>query len=139
MVPKWTRLLFVVAAVYDFGLGVLYLLAWRWIFAWCGIAPPNHPSYVQFAAATIAIFGIGFGMVAAAPQRNRDIIKLGILFKLAFGGMVVRYLFSEPVAPMWVAYGFCDLVFAAAFAVALRAIPPGGYTSSVATADSGTS
>ncbi|MBI2302640.1 MAG: hypothetical protein HYU66_27355 [Armatimonadetes bacterium] len=123
MVPKWIRPLFLGAAAYDLLFGLIYLVGWRAVYALFAIEPPNHPSYVQFAAATVAVFGLGFWMVAAAPQRNRDLIKLGVLFKLAYGGLVVRYLLTEHVAPVWVAFGACDLAFAAAFIAALRALP----------------
>ena len=124
MVSQWVRPLFLGAAAYDLVLGLLYLTAWRPIYQFCGIALPNHPSYVEFPAATVAIFGLGFWMVAQAPQRNRDLIKLGILFKVAFGGLMARYLLTERVAPLWVTLGALDLAFAAAFIAALRATPP---------------
>ena len=76
MTPGWIRPLFVVAAAYDLILGVVFGIAFKPIMTSFGIALPNHDAYVQLPAAMIAVFGIGFGFVAADPPRNRDIIKL---------------------------------------------------------------
>jgi len=123
MKHEWIRPLFVVAALYDFLLGAAFLLAWRDLYARFGVAPPNHPGYVQFGAATIAIFGIGFGFVAQAPARNRDIIKMGVLLKLAYSGTVLAYWAQHRIPAMWVPFAWADLAFLAAFVAALRALP----------------
>ncbi len=121
MKPEWIRPLFVVAALYDFVLGVAFLLAWSTIYARFGVAPPNHPGYIQFGAAAIAIFGVGFWFVAQAPERNRDIIKLGVLLKLAYAGTVLSYWAQGRIPAMWVPFAWADLVFLIAFLAAPRA------------------
>jgi hypothetical protein len=123
MKREWIRPLFVVAALYDFVLGVAFLLAWSSIYARFGIAPPNHPGYIQFGAAAIAIFGIGFWFVAQAPERNRDIIKLGVLLKIAYAGTVLTYWAQGRIPAMWVPFAWADLCFLATFVAALRALP----------------
>lgn len=123
MKREWIRPLFVVAALYDFGLGMAFLLAWSVIYARFGVAPPNHPAYVQFGAAAIAIFGVGFWWVAQAPERNRDIIKLGVLLKLAYASTVLTYWVQGRIPAMWVPFAWIDLVFMVAFLASLRALP----------------
>jgi hypothetical protein len=123
MKREWIRPLFVVAALYDFGLGVAFLLAWSRIYARFGIAPPNHPGYIQFGAAAIAIFGIGFWWVAQAPERNRDIIKLGVMLKLAYAGTVLAYWAQGRMPAMWVPFAWADLAFMVAFLASLRVLP----------------
>lgn len=122
MTAKWIRPMFWVAALYDLALGAAFLLAWRAIYAGFGVAPPNHPAYVQFAAAVVAIFGIGFGLVAQAPQRNRDLILLGILFKLAYVITVLSYWVRGQIPGMWVPFAWSDLAFALVFAAALTSL-----------------
>ena len=119
----WIRPLFVAAAAYDFGLGVLFLLAWPAIYARFGVTPPNHPGYVLFGAAAIAIFGVGFWFVSRAPERNRDIVKLGILVKLAYATTVLAYAARGRMPAMWVPFAWIDLAFLVAFVAALRALP----------------
>jgi len=126
MTPRWIRPLFVVAGLYDFLLGLLFLFAWQTIYTHFHIAYPNHAGYILFGAASIAIFGVGFLFVAAAPGRNRDIIKLGVLLKLAYSGTVLGFWFQNAIPFMWVPFAWCDLAFLVVFVVALRALPAPG-------------
>jgi hypothetical protein len=126
MKREWIRPLFLIAALYDFLLGVIFLLAWRAIYARFGITLPNHPAYIQFAAALIAIFGIGFWFVSRAPERNRDIIKLGILLKIAYSATVLFYQSQSAIPAMWVPFAWIDFAFMIAFFAALRALPAPG-------------
>jgi len=123
MKRNWIRPLFVLAALYDFGLGVTFLFAWSAIYSRFGVTPPNHPGYIQFGAAAIAIFGLGFWFVAQAPERNRDIIKLGVLLKLAYAGTVLTYWAQGRMPVMWVPFAWADLAFLVAFVGALLALP----------------
>jgi hypothetical protein len=120
---EWIGPLFYVAALYDALLGVIFLLAWRTVYERFGVTPPNHPAYIQFAAAVITTFGIGFWFVAMAPERNRDIIKLGVLLKLSYSTTVLAYWFQGRMPAMWVPFAWIDLVFLFAFLAALRAVP----------------
>lgn len=124
MKREWIRPLFLIAAAYDFILGLAYLVAYRPIFAGFGVAQPNHPGYVQLNAIFVIIFGLGFLLVARAPERNRDIIKLGVLLKLAYGGLVLTYWFMGNMPAMWLPWAVLDLLFMVAFLAALRALPP---------------
>jgi hypothetical protein len=129
MKRKWIRPLFVSAALYDLGLGLLFLFAFPAIFQRFGITLPNHPAYVQFSAALVAVFGLGYWFVAQAPERNRDLIKLGVLMKLAYSVIVLGYWSRNAIPVMWVPLAWIDLAFMAAFLAALRVLPapqPGG-------------
>lgn len=109
------RWLFVLAGLYDFVLGVGALLFFRDVYAHYNITLPNHDGYVQWGAAVVAIFGLAFWMVAANPSRNRDIITLGILFKLAYAGVVLYHWFYGSIPSIWVPFAWADLGFAALF------------------------
>lgn len=123
MKREWMRPFFVVAALYDIVLGALFLVAAEPIYWRFGVTPANHPAYVQFAAAVVLIFGIGFWFVARSPERNRDIIKLGVLFKIAYSGVVLGWWFQGRMPGMFVPFAWIDLVFLGAFLAALRALP----------------
>ena len=122
MKHEWIRPLFVVAGAYDFLLGVIFLVAPGAIYARFGVTPANHPAYVQFAAAVVVIFGIGFWFVARSPERNRDIIKLGVLLKLAYSSVVLGWWLRGQIPAMWVPFAWIDLVFLVAFVATLRAL-----------------
>ena len=120
---EWLRPFFVIAALYDLVLGVVFLLAWQQCYRYFNITPPNHPAYIQFAAAAVAIFGLGFWYVSRAPERNRDIIKLGVLLKLAYAITVLAYWFQGRMPGLWVPFAWIDLGFMFAFILALRTLP----------------
>ena len=123
MVPGWIRPYLLVLAIYDTVLGILFLIAYEAIYAAFGVTPPNHPAYVQFGAANVVIIGIGFWLAARAPERNRDILKLGFLTKIAYAGIVFGYLLRGMMPGMWVPFAWIDLVMAIGLVAALRAIP----------------
>ena len=80
----------------------------------------------QFAAAVVSIFGIGFWYVSRAPERNRDIIKLGILLKAAYSTVVLGWWFRGQMPMMWVPFAGIDLAFLFACIATLRALPAEG-------------
>ena len=125
MKTSWIRPLFVVAALYDLDLGVAFFFAFKPIYEQFAIPLPNHDAYVQLPAALIAIFGLGFWFVAQAPERNRDLITLGVLMKLAFSGVILSYAFRDAIPSMWVPLAWIDVAFMVAFTAALRAVGAG--------------
>ena len=125
MKRDWIRPFFFVAALYDFVLGLVFLFAWRAVYARFNVTLPNHPAYIMVPALLIAIFGVGFWFVAQAPERNRDIIKMGIMLKLAYAVPVLIYYYQGQMPPMWVPFAWIDLAFMLAFIGALRAVGAG--------------
>ena len=121
MKTSWIRPLFVFAALYDLVLGTAFFFAFKPVYERFAIPLPNHDAYVQLPAALIAIFGLGFWFVAQAPERNRDLIKLGVLLKLAFSGIVLSYAFRDAIPSMWVPLAWVDAAFMVAFIAALMA------------------
>ena len=106
MTAKWIKPLFIIAALYDLNLGLAALLFFKPIYNAFSVTLPNHDGYVQWGAAVVVIFGIGFWLVAQAPARNRDIIIMGILFKVAYAATVLGHFFAGSVPAMWVPAGF---------------------------------
>jgi hypothetical protein len=123
MMRPWIRPLFVVAGIYDLVLGLAYLVLFRSVFGWFAVTLPNHPAYLQLNALFVVIFGLGFLLVAQDPVRNRDIIRLGVLLKVAYAGIVFIYAALGNMPSMWIPWAVCDVFFAAAFLLALRSIP----------------
>jgi len=123
MKREWIHPLFMFAAAYDIILGLVFLVAYRVVYESFGVGLPNHPAYVQFAASVVTIFGIGFWFVARAPERNRDIIKLGILLKLTYTVIVLGWWFRGEMPAMWVPFAWLDLAWMLAFVAALLKLP----------------
>lgn len=117
------RVLFVVGAVYDGLLGVVFLFASSALFQWQGVTPPNHPGYVHFPAALLVVFAAMFMSIAMNPVRNRNLIPYGILLKISYCGVVLFHWLTAGVPGMWKPFCLFDLVFLILFVwawVALR-------------------
>jgi small multidrug resistance pump len=125
MVRPWIRPFLIVAAVYDLVLGAAYFLAYKLLYAQFGVELPNHAGYVHLCAALIFIFGVGFWLAARDPVRNRDLIKLGALMKIAFAGVVFGHLIFASVPAMYVPFATLDLVFLVGLVWALGTLPAG--------------
>ena len=115
--------LFVVAALYDGILGILFLLAPEYLFSVFGVTPANHPGYVQFSAALLIVFALMFTAVAVEPVRNRNLIPYGILLKVSYAGIVFYYWATSGIPSMWKPFAVIDLLFMLAFVWAFRIIP----------------
>ncbi len=123
-IAMWIRPLFLIAAAYDGVLGVAFLVALGPIYQALNIPPPNHAGYVQFPAALLIVFAIGFLMIARDPVRYRDFIILGILLKISYCSVVFGHWFLSSIPGIWVVFAWCDLAFLAAFVAAFRSLEP---------------
>ena len=108
-------LLFVVAAVYDGLLGLLFILAGKQAFAWFSVPPPNHFGYVQFPAALLLVFALMFLAIARDPQANMNLIPYGILLKVSYCGVVFYHWLATDLPYIWKPFAIADLVFLALF------------------------
>jgi len=117
------RKLFLVVALYDFILGLIFLVFWQFIFDHIlKIPQPNYPAFYQAAAAFIFTMGIGFYFVCRNLYRNIDIVKTGIFFKLFYAGISFYYVFVEKMPWLFSVFGFLDLIFIVFFIFFLRAV-----------------
>ncbi len=110
------RLLFVVAALYDGILGLLFVVAPSWAFTQFTVTPPNHFGYVQFPAALLLIFGFLFLNIARDPQKNASLIIYGILLKVAYCSVTFGYWFTQDIPFIWKPFAVIDLIMLALFA-----------------------
>lgn len=102
---------FLVSGIYDFILGLTFLIAPVWTFNLVNVTPPNHWGYVTFAASMLAIFGIMFFQIAKDPIKNRNLMPYGILLKVAYCSMAFGYYFTTGIPNIWVIFGVCDFIF----------------------------
>ena len=114
----WLKWLFYLSAIYDGGLGLLFLLFWPAVFRWAGVTPPNHGGYVQFPALLLIIFAGLFLQIARDPVKNRDLIPYGIALKIAYSGIVFWHDLTTGVPSMWIWCAWADLVFLILFVTA---------------------
>jgi len=118
---RWYRTLFWMAAVYDIVLGITFLLFSEPVFAWIGIEDtlPEYTSYISLIAAFLLVIGIAYVLLAVGDlYRNKDLITVGVLYKVAYFGVAFAYLIIGvyPHILFFVVFGLADLVFAFAMA-----------------------
>ncbi len=123
MNPTRIRWLFAVAALYDFAIGLTFLLQGARLFEASGVPQPNHWGYIHFGALMLMVFGLMFAAVAIHPSANRNLIPYGILLKLSYVGLVGYYWATEPILPwLFKPFLFADLVMLVLFVVAYMAL-----------------
>ncbi len=81
---KFFKSLFLIAALYDLILGVVFLTMYKFIYSYFNIALPTYPMYLQLSAAFVIAIGIAYYFVYLNMYRNIDLVKLGIIYKLIY-------------------------------------------------------
>jgi hypothetical protein len=119
---KTLSLLFVVAALYDGILGLLFLFAGSNMFQWANVTPPNHWGYLHFPAALLIVFAIMFSVVAKDPVANSNLIPYGILLKVSYCSVVFFHWFTAGIPYMWKPFAIVDLVFLVFFVWAYQSL-----------------
>lgn len=76
----WT-VIFVVAALFNFAVGLPMLLAPEVMLAQLGQPVPDDLLMTRLASLLIVVLGIGYAMVARDPAANRPILWLGVIGK----------------------------------------------------------
>jgi hypothetical protein len=113
---RWYRILYWVAAIYDLTLGVVFLFFYRPAFEWLGIEDrlPEYTSFLSLIAAFLFVIGVAYVFVARGDlARNRDLIAVGALYKLAYFSVALWYLVGGvyPHIVFFVVFGIADLAF----------------------------
>ena len=118
---RWYRILFWVAAIYDLVLGVVFLFFYRPAFSVLGIedALPEYTSFLSLIAVFLFVIGVAYVFIARGDLvRNRDLIAVGALYKLAYFSVALWYLIGGvyPHIVFFVVFGHADLAFLIAMA-----------------------
>ncbi len=116
---RWYRSLFWIAAVYDVALGIAFLFFATPIFEWIGIEDtlPEYTSYISLVAAFLFVIGIAYVLIAIGDlYRNRDLVTVGIFYKVAYFSVALWYLIDGmyPHILFFYVFGLADLAFAVA-------------------------
>ncbi len=109
---KYYRSLFAIAAVYDVLLGITFTFFPVRAFDALGIRDklPAFGGYLTLLGAFVLVIGIAYGLIARGDlQRNRDLILIGTLYKLAYSATAFYY---------WLTGNIPHVIFVAVFGVA---------------------
>ena len=116
------RILFAIAALYDFVIGLTFLTNGAGLFTATGVPQPNHWGYIQFGSILLMIFGVMFAAIAFNPTANRNLIPYGILLKLGYVSLVGYYWASTGIPWLFQPFFFIDLVMLVLFVIAYMAL-----------------
>ena len=123
MTQRSTRLLFGVAGLFNFG-AVLLFLPSPGIGRAMGLLPvPTGNMFEYVGLAAVFLFGIGYWMVARAPEQNRGIVQLGLAGKILVVSIALAYFFVGTANLRLLGLISGDLVFSVLFAWYLVAEP----------------
>ena len=112
---RYYKGLFAVAAVYDTVLGIIFLFFGRWAFDRLDIAD-KYPEggFLPLIGAFVLVLGIGYFIIWRGDLwRNRDLIVVGTLYKLAYTsvGIYIAVADEVPHALFLWGFGVADAVF----------------------------
>jgi hypothetical protein len=112
------RVVFAIASLYDFVIGLAFLFFGPRLFEAAGVPQPNHWGYIQFGALLLIIFGIMFFAVARDPIANRNLMPYGMLLKLSYTGLVAYYWVTADCPMLFKPFAVIDAIMFVLFHLA---------------------
>lgn len=112
---RYYKALYAVAAIYDTVLGIIFLFFGRWAFDRLDIAE-KYPEggFLPLIGGFVLVLGIGYWLLWRGDLwRNRDLVAVGALYKLAYSGvgLVIALTDEVPHALFLWGFGIADAVF----------------------------
>ncbi len=115
------RTFFLVAAIYDIALGVVFFFFYQPIFSALDLELPYNISYIHLMAAFVFTQGVGYWLVYRDPTANLGIVKLGALYKALYSALSAYYLvIGQLIHAIFAWFGLFDLLFLIGFLMYLR-------------------
>ena len=108
------RVVFVLAAIYDIGLGLVFTFFSTPAFELLGMADEApEGGYVPLLGSFTLVLGIAYALIARGDlYRNRDLVLVGTLYKLAYSAIAVFFVLIDQVPHgVFVVLGVIDIVF----------------------------
>ncbi len=107
--------LFLVSAIYDLILGILFTFFYKSAFDLLGISDklPEFGGYISLIGAFLFVTGIAYWLIYRGDlHQNRDLIMIGALYKLAYSatGFIYFALGDVPHILFVAAFGVIDLI-----------------------------
>lgn len=119
--PGW-RTFFLLAAIYDIVLGLLFLVFGEAILEAIGMDLPPHSAYINLAAVFVVVQGLSYWFVFRDPLANLGMVRVGVLYKLAYSGLALYYLvIGQLPSVFWIPWALADALFLVGFVLFLRA------------------
>lgn len=119
----WMRNLLRFAGCYNLLVGANLVVFYHELFKAFGLPKPNLIMYVQLVGVLVALFGVGYLMVAANPLRDRNLLLLGFLSKLLGSFVGTGYVVLGKMPPVFMlVLLFSDIIYLPFFWIILRRV-----------------
>ena len=109
---KYYKGLFLLAAVYDLVLGIVFTFFPKLAFEFIGIPEklPEFGGYLSLIGVFLFVIGVAYYLIYRGDlQKNRDLIFVGILYKLSYF-LVTFYYFVIQDIPHFIFFGLFGIV-----------------------------
>jgi hypothetical protein len=113
---KYYKTIFLVAAVYDIVLGIIFTFFYKFAFEVLGIVYelPNYGAYLSLIGSFLFVIGVAYLLIFLGDlQRNLHLIIVGTLYKLAYSSVAIFYLIigEYPHIIFISLFGALDMIF----------------------------
>ena len=115
MSPQKIRILFRTAALFNWS-AVVFFLPVLGLADRLGHGAPTGTPFEHVGLGSIGLFGLGYWMVASAPEQNRGIVQLGLLGKVLAVALVAGHYLAGNVSLPLALVVSGDLIYAVLFA-----------------------
>jgi hypothetical protein len=110
------RRLFLVGALYDAILGLLFLAFYAPIYRFFSIPLPENLTYLYMISAFVFVQGVGYWYVSRDPLRNVDLVKVGALYKAMYVAVSLGSLARGQLPhTIFAWFAACDVLFLVGF------------------------
>lgn len=120
---SWMRPLLCLAGVFNISAGVCMVVFYHEGYKLLGIPRPELVLPVQIMGILVALFGVGYLLVAKNPVENRNILALGFWSKALSSALAISYVANGqmPLSFLPVVI-FADIVYLPPFYLILRSL-----------------
>lgn len=124
MHARYATGVFLLAAIFNVGIGTMAFLApavTTWLM---GVTLPERPLFMQLAMWMVLVLGVGYGLTARRPEQNRDLMLVGAAGKLLVLPLMLSAWGRGDAGLVGVAAGAFDGIFALLFLDVWRRTSP---------------
>lgn len=120
-VPAPWRWFFLVAALYDIGLGLVFMVGGEQVLEAIGMELPPHIAYIQLAAVFVTVQGLSYLLPWHDAWSNEGVVWVGVAYKGSYAALAAWYLVMGMLPSVFfIPWAIADLAFMAGFLWFLR-------------------
>ncbi|MHA1266832.1 MAG: hypothetical protein ACTSRS_16465 [Candidatus Helarchaeota archaeon] len=106
------RIFFLLAALWNWAIGVPFVFIWKSMAINFGITVPNSPLWIELFCWLVVILGIGYFLVSRNIHKNHGVVFIGLLSKITVFLYFAYYLFIGEINVLLFLMSVVDFIFA---------------------------